>query len=155
METPETLYISGQSLFNGTQGVEKNQQEAIVKFQLAADQGHVGAQFSLAECFDYGFGGCVVDKVEAAKYYGLAAQQGHKVAQNNLANYYLHGIGVGKNEEEAFKLFTQAADEGRGSASAIQNLALCYKNGTGVSENTAEADRLNKLALAKASSVRF
>ena len=48
-------------------------------YRLAAEQGHVEAQYNLGTMFEAGRG-VAQDDAEAAKWYGLAAEQGHVAA---------------------------------------------------------------------------
>jgi TPR repeat protein len=55
------------------------------------------------------------------------AQQGDMYAQNILGFMYEKGQGVEKDEREAVKWFSHAADQGLGEAQ--HNLGVMYKNG--------------------------
>ena len=104
------------------------------------------------------------------------AGRGYAHAQFNLGMCYMYGIGVGKDEAEAVRLFQLAADQGyapaqynlgllyfqngmdaeavrlyqlaanQGYADAQYGLGWCYANGTGVRKDEAEAVRLYRLA---------
>ena len=63
-------------------GTDKNYNEAIKWFELAAKQGHREAQYELAVCYKNGYG---TDKNynEAIKWFELAAKQGQKKLNMN------------------------------------------------------------------------
>ena len=97
-------------------GVEKDEEEAVKYYKMAADQGHADAQINLGEtlirvqrwyvayqtwiylhfnirhllglCYENG-SGVVKDKVEAVKYFMMAADQGHANAQYNLGETWI------------------------------------------------------------------
>ena len=53
---------------------------------------------------------CFGDTPQGIKEIHLQAEQGNAVAQRNLGFAYLKGIGVTKNETEAFKWVLKAAE---------------------------------------------
>ena len=65
-------------------------------------------------------------------------------AQCQLGRRYAKGIGVDKDESEAAKWFTRAADGG--NAEAQRNLAFAHLNGRGLAKNEAEGIRRLRLA---------
>jgi hypothetical protein len=67
------------------------------------------------------------------------AEQNDPIAQLQLALAYARGDGVGKNEEEAAKLWRDLAEQG--NARAQFDLGVCYANGDGVPKDDAEAVR--------------
>ena len=58
-----------------------------------------------------------------------AAKEGHVDSQFKVALMYEKGIGVGKDEKEAFVWYGKAATQG--SAAAQFNLGVLYENGRG------------------------
>lgn len=72
---------------------EGNTKAAFKEYLLSAEEGHLQAQFLIAQMYQYGSG---VDKDlrEASKWYALAADRGFDKAQNNLATMYLSGRGI-------------------------------------------------------------
>ena len=118
-------------------------ENAVKYYRIAADQGHMRAQFNLALCYEKGEG-VAKDYKEAVKYYKLAADQGYAKAQNNLALCYDNGYGVAQDYKKAAIYYKLAADQG--DVEAQYNLALCYDNGQGVAQNDKEAARYYKLA---------
>jgi TPR repeat protein len=65
-------------------------------FQLAAEQGHADAQYSLGIMYHEGQG-MSQNYAEAAKWLRLAAEQGYVVAESDLAVMYEMGQGVAQN----------------------------------------------------------
>lgn len=65
----------------------------------------------------------------AYKKFLAAAKEGHVDSQFNVALMYERGIGVGKDEKEAFVWYGKAASQG--SAAAQFNLGVLYENGRG------------------------
>lgn len=54
----------------------------------------------------------------------LAANQGHAESQRAFGSCLMQGIGVTRNETDAFKYFKLAADQNL--AEAQRNVGLCY-----------------------------
>ncbi len=98
---------------------------AMTLLRPGADQGHAPSQTLLAyilEKADF--------KEEAVAYYARAAEQGYAEAEYGLGVMYAAGAGVGKDEGQAFALFSRAADKGH--AAAIAAVAQAYLgNGPG------------------------
>lgn len=65
----------------------------------------------------------------AFKNFLAASKEGHDYAQFNLAIMYEQGLGVIKNEKEAFYWYDKSALQGNSAAQF--NLAVCYENGLG------------------------
>ena len=79
---------------------------ALRLFRLAAEQGEVGAQFSLGAMYDEG-SGISKNYREAVRLYGLAADQGQANAQNALGGMYFKGQGVLRDNAEAARAQAQ------------------------------------------------
>lgn len=124
----------------------KDEQEAVRFFRMAAVQGHAHAQGYLGMCYAKGTG-VAKNEQEAARYYGLAADQGHVAAQRVLGACYQKGIGVDKNMQEAARYYKLAADQGDAVAQYL--IGLFYANGFGVPKNDQEAERYLRLAAAQ------
>ena len=65
----------------------------------------------------------------AYKEFLAAAKQGHADSQFNVAVMYEQGIGIGKDEQEAFVWYGKAASQG--NAAAQFNLGVLHENGRG------------------------
>jgi len=78
----------GQDYTVGKRHLDKgNYQEALKEFQPLANQGHVGAQYELAEMYRYSLG-VKEDNRQALAWYRKAAEQGHADAQYELGEMY-------------------------------------------------------------------
>ncbi|RHZ71344.1 hypothetical protein Glove_259g15 [Diversispora epigaea] len=107
----------------------------------------------------YGIG-TIVDNKMAFKFFSLATNEiidmkntsSHslslrKLHENNreigfiyLADMHLNGLGVKKNQKEAFKIYSKVANEGSIKASGF--VAVCYEFGFGVEKNVKKAFEL-------------
>ena len=85
--------------------------EAARWYRLAAEQGHVEAQYSLGLVYATGRG-VEQDYAEAARWYRLAAEQGHPSSQFLLADLYEQGGGVERDFSEAVRWYRLAAENG-------------------------------------------
>jgi hypothetical protein len=72
--------------------VAQDYKTAIMQFALAANKGHVEAQYQIGVCYAEGKG-VEWDLAEAVKWYRKAAEQGHAPAQLNLGLCYYDGNG--------------------------------------------------------------
>lgn len=92
------------NLYLGGYGATRDEAEAMAWFRKAADQGNASGQFSLGSLYygrkDYG---------SAAPWYRRAAEQGHAIAQVRLGRMYAEGLGVGRDDAQAYKWFAVAA----------------------------------------------
>ena len=97
-------------------------------FLLAAEQGHVRAQFALGQFYLNGTG---VDRdMDAAlHWFHLAAFQGHSKAQYYLGFAHLMGSGVTRDSSLAIRWYKRAARQGHNGAQ--QNLAIMIDQGIG------------------------
>ena len=133
-------YQYGDCLYSGI-GVPKNIEQALIWYQRAIDQGHVGAIGSMAVCFQTGNGmEGEKDIEEALKWFQSAADTnaGLATAECNLGILYDVGAeGIQPDPEKAVKYYRKAAI--KGDLTAKCNLAVCYHNGIGVPEDKEEA----------------
>jgi len=79
--------------FEFGQGVEKNLEQAMRWYHIAADRGNPVAQTNLGYLYEIGSNG-PANPEEAAKWYLRAAVSGFTRAQFNLGTLYLRGAGV-------------------------------------------------------------
>jgi TPR repeat protein len=105
-------------------------------FQKAANQGHMEAQYKLAEKYYYG-NGIAQDYAEAGNWYRKAAEQGHADAQYSLGLIYEYAKGVAPDLVEAVKWLRKAAEQGHSAAQ--NNLGVAYARGEGVAQSYTEA----------------
>ena len=76
----------------GTDGLAKDDEEAIVWLRKAAEQGNIEGQFNLGIAYYHGLG-VKKDITEAVKWFGKAAKQGYSEAQYVYAAAYQNGLG--------------------------------------------------------------
>ncbi len=112
-------------LYRWGQGVEKDIQQALHWYRLAAEKGFSRAQANLASIYLQGDEGVAVDYTEAHKWFSAAAVQNLAVAQYNLGLMYELGLGVEKNEPRALGWYNLAAKAGQ--PEAIERLSQLVK----------------------------
>lgn len=86
--------------FEFGQGVDKNLENAMRWYRLAADRGDPVAQTDLGYLYETGANG-QRNPTEAAKWYMRAAVSGLTRAKFNLGVLYLQGTGVDRSDEQA------------------------------------------------------
>lgn len=118
-------------------------------FEEAANQGHPGSQFNLANMYEQGLG-VEVDSSEAKKWYKKAAELGLPEAQGNLGNMYARGLDGKPDYGKAKHWYEKAADQANESLSAAANarcnLGTMYELGFGVDKNIDRAREYYKQA---------
>ncbi|WP_290809124.1 hypothetical protein [Ferrovibrio sp.] len=112
-------------LYRWGQGVEKDINQAIHWYRMAAEKGFSRAQANLAAIYLQGDEGIPVDYAEAHKWFAAAAVQNLAVAQYNLGLMYELGLGVEKNEARALGWYNLAAKAGQ--PEAIERLSQLVK----------------------------
>ncbi len=122
---------------------DKNEEEAVKWFRLAAEQGNPDGQFSLGWCYKNGTG-VSNDEREAVKWFRLAAEQGNPTGQICLGACYQNGTGVSKDEHEAAKWYRLVAEHG--NPYGQNNLGFCYQYGICVPKDEREAVKWYRLA---------
>eukprot|EP00300_Choanocystis_sp_HF-7_P004154 c13177_g1_i1.p1 GENE.c13177_g1_i1~~c13177_g1_i1.p1 ORF type:complete len:439 (+),score=107.83 c13177_g1_i1:31-1347(+) len=109
---------------------------AAVKFQEAADLGHVEATFKLAVMYEGGYG-VTEDVAKSVEYFRKAAEGGHVDAQTSMGDAYRKGKGVPKDSAESAKWYKEAAKQGHELAQF--NVAIAYENGLGLEKDLSQA----------------
>ena len=118
-------------------GTEKNYDEAVRLFRLAAEQNDPDALFNLGRCYATGRG-VPKDYREAEKWHRKAAELGQIASQNALGHMYLYGHpGVQKDPAEGAMWYRRAALQNDSLAQA--SLGECCENGWGVPQDYPEA----------------
>ena len=126
----------GYALGSGVpQNVPQND-EALLWFRKAAEQGDAIAQFNLGLLYYYG-DGVPQDYVKAASWYRKAAEQGYAGAQAGLAALYYKGEGVSQDYTATAFWFRKAAEQG--DINAQLALGGLYHAGQGVPQDKAQA----------------
>lgn len=129
--------------FEFGQGVDRNLDEAMRWYRMAADRGEPVAQTNLGYLYEIGGNG-PANPEEAAKWYLRAAVSGLVRAQFNLGTLYLRGAGVQKSDEDAAHWIGEAADAGCPTAEAA--LGYMYASGKGVPRDEQKARELTQKA---------
>jgi TPR repeat protein len=94
-------------LYLGGYGVAKDEAAAMAWFRKAAEQGSAAGQFSLASLFF-----ARKDYAASVAWFRRSAEQGNALAQLRLARLYNEGLGVPRDDVQAFKWFAIAAEGG-------------------------------------------
>ena len=94
---------------------KRGYKEAAEWYRIAAEQGHVEAQYALGFMYQEGRG-VEYSLEKAAEWYRKAAEQGHALAQCRLGSMYAKGEGVEQSPESAIEWWTKAAEYGEASA---------------------------------------
>jgi tetratricopeptide (TPR) repeat protein len=115
---PASIYMLAQYYHHGQLGVQQDKQKAMELWRQAADLGHAGAHYNLADLYSKGG-----DMKKAKFHYEGAAMAGHEEARYHLAacEYELG------NNERAIKHFTIAASSG--CSDAMHHLIKFFEKG--------------------------
>ena len=123
----ESQYSLGLLYFEGNNGVQKNNSEALSWFRRAAEQNHVKALTQLGDIYRGKYPEFSVDHVEALNYYKKAAYRGDDKAALWAGLMLDSGKTVPKDELEAIKWYRRAAE--LGNQIAQNNLRAQYSSG--------------------------
>lgn len=107
-----------------------NDSEAIVWFQLAAEQGHLDSMHMVGR----------MDRNQKIRLWEIAAEAGHQEAQHDLGCLFLRGKTVAHDYEKAERLLRLAAEQGHFEAQ--YHLGIMFRDGLGVVRDYTEAVRL-------------
>jgi uncharacterized protein len=123
--------------------VRKDKWEALKWYELAAQQGHAGAQIILGSLYrtDHWV---KKDHSQAIKWFLKAAEQGEAYAQLHLGCMLYNGEGTERNYQLAAKWFWRAAEHGETQSQCI--LAGMYADGVGIEKDYLQAYALFNLA---------
>ena len=111
------------TMFESGDGVQKDRKKATQWLQRAAECGFCNASTSM--CYLSQRGCESFDESKAFHHCAAAADSGEPTALNNLGLCYENGIGVTRNPEKAFSLYSQAYSLSK-SAETTLNLGRCY-----------------------------
>ena len=137
-EGADALVEKGLACLSG-RGVEKDYNEAVRLFRLAAEQNDPAALYNLGRAYATGRG-VPQDYPEAVKWHKKAAELNQVESQHFLGHAYLYGRpGVEKDPAEAVRWYTKAAMQG--DSLSQNDLGECCENGWGVQQDYAEAVR--------------
>jgi TPR repeat protein len=132
------------SIFEKGEGnITADPKQSFEWLKLAADNGEINAEHSLAVCYRFGIG----TEVDLAKSFSLAdktAAKGFSESQRLLADCYLHGIGVEKNFVNAIDWYIKSAQQK--NIEAILSLVKLYEE-MSETDSSFKADAIHWLTL--------
>lgn len=126
----------------GRNGVQQDAAKAIRLFEEVIQSGGGRESYGyteIAEIYKYGYG-VPVDYSKAFKYASIASEGGNATAKLILADMYKNGEGMHQNDEKAFQLFKEAADN-NGNVVAFREVAQALFMARGVTQNVPEGCR--------------
>lgn len=115
---------------------KKNYKQGFKLYLQAAEQGHIIAQYRVAECYGNSYG-VEYNMEEAFKWCKKASIQNHRMAQYQLGSCYEYGKGCIANIKEAYIWYTKASEQG--VSEAKYNLGVIYETGKCGVKNTIKA----------------
>lgn len=139
--------------YKGSNGKQRNYEEALQWFARSAKQGNAKATCNMAICYQTGHGS-KKDSTLAVQLYDKAIERGNKEVVSlhekesgkgslfsslYLAHCYKDGVGVEKNTQKLAQYYAQASSQG--SADASREAGLLYLNG----RNSTEAVKFFKV----------
>ena len=141
---PEGMYNLGESYNDGREGLTKDEEQAIVWFQNAAEAGHGKAIKALAHIYE--------DKDEAmtVEWYRKGVELGHSCCMTNLGVAYSYGkYGLAKDKVKAVEWYRRSAEVDTSCGCGMVALGLSYENGKdGLSVDEVRAVELYRKAAA-------
>ena len=130
-KTLQTMYDTAGNYNLGTNGYEKNEEEAIKYYRLVAEAEEAEEKLEKKSCYYLGYimlkNGIDEDDAEAAAWFEKASEKGDTGSMYYLSTMYSKGIGVSQNQEKAIELLEQEADYG--IASSMNLLGRIYEFG--------------------------
>jgi uncharacterized protein len=123
---PGAQYALGQAYANGY-AVRGDLAKAMRWYLRAAEHGHLGAQFSLAEAYCFGQ---PPQMQQAVRWWRVAAERGHYDSQYRLADVFARGVGVPLDPAEGVRWWRAMAE--KGDLPSKHNLAWALSTGWGV-----------------------
>ena len=119
-------------------GIECNQNGmlSVRYYRIAADLGHVKAQYKLGVCYEWGFG-VEIDLRKALYWYEAAAKQGDVGALFNISKIYLRNRDVLRSNSILKDALNKAGIliEKNKDIKALCVLGLCFLRGDGVNKD--------------------
>ena len=146
----QAMYDLAEDYRTGSDGYEKNEEEAIRYYKLVAESdGDVDDTYVNVSCYMLGwimaYNEIEEDDVEAASWLEKAAEKGSTSADFILGDMYAKGQGVPQDYDKAIELYKQSADGG--DSLSMQRLGEIYENGSyGQEKDLEEALKWYKLA---------
>ncbi|MBR1648608.1 MAG: sel1 repeat family protein [Alphaproteobacteria bacterium] len=148
----EACLTLGYMYLDGEQGLERDDEKALMYYSMAAEKKDKIALNNLGSLYYNGIG-TKKDVVKAAQLFEEAAALGNNEAAVNLAFVYLTNSSFSGDQERAahrsrvVRLFNQAAEGG--NATAQYMMGMIYYNGFGLNKNDDKAFQYLKKAAAQ------
>ena len=140
-ENAQDAYEIAMNYKDGSNGYEKNEEEAIQYYKLVAEDESADEKFVQDSCWNLGYlmmhNDTTEDDAEAVSWWEKAAEKGDLSAIINLGWAYQNGVGVEKDYEKMMELYQEGADAG--SSYAMNSLGKIYENGSCNQEKNLEA----------------
>jgi len=105
--------------FLGAEGVEPDEDAAVLWFKEAAKNGHTEAQRRLGNAYSIGAGGVPLDMKQAEYWWVKSAKAGNIEAEMLLGEKYFEGEGLEKSDKKSFEWYLKAASNGDHHAQMI------------------------------------
>ena len=122
-------------LYDGSYGVEKDNEEAFYWALKSAEQGYWRSQYKIGRIYNGGYG-VEKDDVKKVEWYRKSAEKGYDWGMYNVAGCYINGEGVEKDGEKAIEWFKKAYEKNGGAAGdAANRIGLIYNGGYGVEKD--------------------
>ena len=135
----------------GNETISKNIKEAIRLYSLAAQKGDSYGDHYIAMVYDSREG--IENKKTANEYYRKAAKKNNRDAIHMLGINYYYGLGVNKDEKNAYELLSRSSKLGN-THSMVMKAELFYENKKEYqkalqllrrAENLGNSDAINKI----------
>ena len=141
---PEGMYNLGESYNDGREGLTKDEEQAIVWFQNAAEAGHGKAIKALAHIYED------KDEAKTVQWYRKGVELGHSCCMTNLGVAYSYGeYGLAKDEVKAVEWYRRSAEVDTSCGCGMVALGFSYENGkNGLSVDEVRAVELYRKAAA-------
>lgn len=97
-------------LYDGSHGVEKDNEEVFYWALKSAEQGYWRSQYKIGRIYNGGYG-VEKDDVKKVEWYRKSAEKGYDWGMYNVACCYINGEGTDKNVDEAKKWYNKAIEK--------------------------------------------
>jgi len=108
----QSNFVLGVMYYNGTDGIEKDFNQAFRYFKIAAEKGQLDSQYILGGMY-INAEGTPVNFEQGVKWYRIAAMNAYADAQVTLVESYLFGKIIKQNTEEAYLWCILAINNGK------------------------------------------
>lgn len=136
----DAFFCAGHCSEYGLHGCTKDVPVAAEMYRIAAEGGHIIAQWRYGDLLESGLDGVQQDEEAAVMWYRRAADAGNAHAQSNLALMLEEGRGVEQDDVAGFRWHMLAAEQG--NALSQYCAAVCLEEGRGTSQDVEQAREL-------------